>query len=1689
MDSGEQDPELSRELVAKSYLDFETEPQLDFDTVYFESNYQQLVRDRDDLRLRYEREKRDRESLEVKFHQEYDQKIYFEEKLSELSRNLSTYEEELQALRLENSHLKAQFGQLRTAIQTRVGSSTAAMTQGALAETSLGTSGGVFISSSTSDGSVSVNTEMYKQEVALLAQENELFKQIIDVIDKQENNQVIMEDKGSVNTSERQRWLEEDVVRLEKEKAQLEDRVRELERCTREQERLLDEVNSKAEDNLRVYKRESKVLENELYSKSTVVEDYEVQMSQMKQSYEEEIHQVEIKLGMEISSNKQLQEQTRQLEENIRKLEEERKEILLKMEEAYKTENEIIGERTALEESYSRDVSELRRNVEEEIQNKAGLSMEIERLMGELIESDKQKKEMEARFFHEAQELKIQFEKEREEIVAYLNGSAVNQVMMQSNVAQQTHAGTQLVPNEPRMLTMDGEWKRKLNEEVRKKERLEEENKKLLYQINDLLEHNIGSGTSNTTNIKHNHERDVFEHTSSRQNVNDLVIEINELRENCRVLERDVKKKKELENKVIELSEEVEELTTKKDEMIRKQRELVKELDNSLSSVQQVEDKNRRLTEDVENLSKKIRQMEENFRNEKEDWVRNYSKDKTSQINDILSEKELIEKKYNEQVKINRSMEAEVNSFETRIYDLERANERLERKKSEITAQLTEEINFERSRAKTVKDELDKSVDVFKKQTEQLESTLYERKRKYDEEIRVLEEEKQRIRSEFENEKETYRRRFEDERKTMERRINEIEDRLRQQNAGSSELVANQTSLDYGEIPVCATGNQQTSSSASQQTISDLRSKIDTLRNENKELQETLRDIERNHSRKMDDLEYDNAQKIRKMKTEIEEEFRRKIDDYEKQIEQLKRTVPTDYKDSVERVSPCIRNPSGATNYQDGGGSMADLVRDQKEQMDELRRQIKLQMEAFENERQKLKRELQDERRNSAVGREGDSVCLHNTIRKLTEEVKKLKREKETILNKVKKERGSSNSRITVMTETVTKVKDECDRLRKEREDAQKSINDLRRKLTVTESKIRSMEEKHRREIHQLEIKFEYKKTEIEQDTTSIESQLRESLQMKYRAALDKEREKYEETLRVLRKEITSLQEQRKQIQLKLSSQGVQNTYSLLIDKSMSAQKESLFKSEMDVEWRVSRGVKQMEDRIYDLEREVELLKKEKYDIKASYKQEKVQMQEDFDRERDRLEEKYRRQIDDLKRRLHATAAQLQSSMATTKNLDRTSLSLRYSSDATELLHDKNFATKTNTLESQMNVLKDRMNDIEERQTRSLQSKTRKNTNVRFSSSLERGRDLNRQTNRIASSMVDLNLSSQQRSGMFDKSRIAHSPRGAARLSREARDTRSLLSQSLSDVRTQVQGTLARDDQYLSNRGYGIGGSSSVASARQSLFSSRSPSSFFHGRSLSGFDASRSSGFLQTGSSLRNDHLFLPSVGILGGISKSKAGGAFGGSMFGSYSGMSGSHSAIGFQRLMRGPAVFGQGVASGFDGRLYNSASLGNLQQQVQGCSLSSGAQGSVSGFDGRLYNSASLGNIQQQLSSEVQGCSLNSVSQQASVDVAGNSDRNDLSLTTSANGSQKATASQQAEGCEYGDASDAAGISEVSHPQSAMNSEPDLNDSVNDQSHVTAIPQQVEDQAVVDLEVEPTSLQATDLGSQGNYEDTTTS
>ena len=209
--------------------------------------------------------------------------------------------------------------------------------------------------------------------------------------------------------------------------------------------------------------------------------------------------------------------------------------------------------------------------------------------------------------------------------------------------------------------------------------------------------------------------------------------------------------------------------------------------------------------------------------------------------------------------------------------------------------------------------------------------------------------------------------------------------------------------------------------------------------------------------------------------------------------------------------------------------------------------------------------------------------------------------------------------------------------------------------------------------------------------------------------------------------------------------------------------------------------------------------------------------------------------------------------------------------------------------------------------------------------------------------MMDLSSSTQLRGGMLEKSRGALSSHSTGRVSR---GSRSFLSQSQSDLRSLTKDSWDRDVQSLHSRGYGAGSSPSITFGRQENFPSRS-TSFFRGRTLSGFDSSRSSALLQTGSSFRNDQFFLPSVGILGGGLSQARVTAFGGL-----------HSGYGFQRGITGPSFYGQGTASGFDGRLHHSVSLSNLSnlsnQQFRGSSSTAAFQQASHGLPGNSKRSS---------------------------------------------------------------------------------------------------------------------------------------
>ena len=231
--------------------------------------------------------------------------------------------------------------------------------------------------------------------------------------------------------------------------------------------------------------------------------------------------------------------------------------------------------------------------------------------------------------------------------------------------------------------------------------------------------------------------------------------------------------------------------------------------------------------------------------------------------------------------------------------------------------------------------------------------------------------------------------------------------------------------------------------------------------------------------------------------------------------------------------------------------------------------------------------------------------------------------------------------------------------------------------------------------------------------------------------------------------------------------------------------------------------------------------------------------------------------------------------------------------------------------------------------------------------------------------MLDLSSSSQLRSGTFGKSRISHGLHSSGRINSEANDNRSFLSQSQRNPYSPRQGIRARDDQFLTSQNYGYGSSSATTLGCSPSLSPRAPL-FFHGRTLSSFGASR---LMQSGHSFRGDQYFLPSVGILRGLSQTRAG-----ILGGSFIGTRGLHAGFGLQSTVPAPAFYGQSGVSSTDRQLLHSSSLNDLYQQPKAQDQGNSSNTRVAQVSAEIKKSSDS-------SEEVIGCELGSMGSTAAL------------------------------------------------------------------------------------------------------------
>ena len=290
----------------------------------------------------------------------------------------------------------------------------------------------------------------------------------------------------------------------------------------------------------------------------------------------------------------------------------------------------------------------------------------------------------------------------------------------------------------------------------------------------------------------------------------------------------------------------------------------------------------------------------------------------------------------------------------------------------------------------------------------------------------------------------------------------------------------------------------------------------------------------------------------------------------------------------------------------------------------------------FENEKKKFTdtiHTLRNEINNLRNEKRDCKVCYKQEIEKLRRihEVEKV-----TLLRRSARDKDEEIGRIN---------EDFKERLSTERKKSQTIIDDLRRKISSMERKAKDSE------IHQANerLKLQEEKMAAEKRIIQTREDLKRALDRDYRKMLSDEKFKFDQTVKELTKQISDLQEQRKQIQEKLLNNE-------LSAKLQSPKGNVMFQMEQEFLERASRERRTMEEKMRELEQEIGKLRREKSELRETMETEKRELEEDLEKLQEDTRRKVSKAREEMERRMETMAktvmnSRVKSDQVTLRNL------------------------------------------------------------------------------------------------------------------------------------------------------------------------------------------------------------------------------------------------------------------------------------------------------------------------------------------------------------------------------------------------------------------------------------------------------
>ena len=1217
---------------------FEYLDQTTSDYEYYKSKCEQIKREKDRLQRAYETEKRQKEDIEREYQNDNDEKAYLEERYQEMLDNIQRFDETVRSLRRDNERLQKN---LNDWANTRIMTQTSDIDRVALEQKG----GGAGIAE-------------YKRSIEALEKENNEFRTILDVLNKKNENQ------QTLKNIEFGLARENEFIQLKKDRARLESSLKDLKRTNKHQQERIEEIRQDSSVEITRLKENYRKVERSLKENVRLLEEKDDEITNIKKRHSEEMQGMQMKLHTEFSASLLSKNKIKDLQSKIERLEEDRK----RLREDLRASSVNAKHRLAEVDKEYQDIEFIHQRYEEERQSKIRLASDMKCLLGDIMELKERNQRLQEDFNRERMEIKGMLEKQAteitEEYLAQIN-KLQRSLMEETKRRKETEAGSYgLISNQGNGAHLIGgqrefngtaswgntELQIQLNNEIRQRETLEIENKKLLYKINDILysggqgggerenrhnEDTLYSGKNKQPHLTQNNTTD----TSRERQVNDnrqreLQKEIGELQEKIDDLKKEVKRNKDLKRKNEELEEEVTHLSRKRDELLAAQRNLTREVDHLSRTLDEVERRNRKLSDETERFMKKIQDIEESFRQEKMRLARSFESEKSQAVEEVTKLKEACEKKLRVEIDTTRRLEEKILQLEEKMPP----NVYVPTGSLETSSLLNDSHSYtllENERSQSV----NTYSDNLKLEVKRLEAIVRNVNNKHADDLRNLEIQKQRMSEEFKREKQSLENFFQKEKEGLKRRLRDSESKIRgdgvityqdQREEGSpgrrSPIGQGLKAINGGLVNY----RGKETEGDSEHTIQEMRRKYNDEKNailnraskEKSELEDEVREVKEKltrYRRKMDDELDDLKRKHRKEVDYLNEKLSKERAAYEEKL-RTNRNIPN------TKTGHLTRNSQYSLEEEKDGRGEQSLKEELEKQISEITSKFEKEKSSLQNDKLKLMETIH------ALTREvNDLKCYKRESKNCyKQEIEKLSRihevEKITILQRASRDKEEETSRIKMDFE---------ERLSLEGKKLQSIIDDLRRKVSVTERKVKDMEVQQKNE----KVRWDEEKAATERILNQSREELKITLEREYRKMLNGEKQKFEETVKALTTQISFLQNQRKEIQKKLVNNGLSGNCKL--NSEQLARSRMVIEMEQEYLERSERERRPMEDKIKGLQREVSKLQREKTELKATLENEKQELEEDLERMQSDMRRKLSKAREEMERKTDAFSKNL----------------------------------------------------------------------------------------------------------------------------------------------------------------------------------------------------------------------------------------------------------------------------------------------------------------------------------------------------------------------------------------------------------------------------------------------------------------